>query len=64
MKPGDRVQAKDASGKILNRVVVAVERPNVFICREEEYAAAQREKREPTCIGFKAWDVTEGRFVR
>lgn len=61
MKPGDKVRAKDAFGRILERIVVAIERTNVFICTPEEYEAAQREHREPTCIGFKAWDVAVGK---
>jgi hypothetical protein len=64
MKPGDKVQVTDALGRILKRIVVAIERPNVFICKEEEYNSAQKEGRSPTCIGFKAWDVVEGKVVR
>jgi anaerobic selenocysteine-containing dehydrogenase len=60
MNPGDKVSVVDAFGKVLKRVVVAVERPNVFICTPEEWQAAKTEKREPTCIGFKNWQVTHG----
>jgi hypothetical protein len=62
MNRGDKVAVKDAFGKVLQRVVVAVERPNVFVCRNEEYASAEKEKREPMCIGFKVWDVTQGKW--
>jgi hypothetical protein len=53
MKTGDTVVVEDVSKNQLVRRVVAVEGENVFVCTEEEYASAQRENREPICIGFK-----------
>jgi hypothetical protein len=60
MKPGDKVLVRDAFGQVLKRVVVAVERPNVFICTPEEWKAAKAENREPTSIGFKDSQVIYG----
>ena len=57
MTPGEKVSVVDAFGKVLRRVVVAVERPNVYICTPEEWEAAKAEKREPTSIGFKVGQV-------
>lgn len=59
LKPGDTVRVRAYKGEILTRRVVEVRGHVVFVCREEEYQAAQREKREPNCIGFHVYDVID-----
>jgi hypothetical protein len=38
---------------VITRRLVAVENGLLFVCKDEEFEAAKREKREPTCIGFR-----------
>jgi hypothetical protein len=38
---------------IIQRKLVSVENGLFFVCKEEEFDAAQRELREPVCIGFR-----------
>jgi hypothetical protein len=59
---GARVQAKSADGKMLTRraltgVVMGQDFPVVWICREEEWEAAEQEGREPEGVPWPAEDV-------
>lgn len=39
---------------VVERSLVAAENGLVFVCKPEEFEAARREGREPTCIGFRS----------
>ena len=43
-------------GVVLRRVVGEVP-GTVFLCNESEFQSAQIERREPTAIGFPAFDI-------
>lgn len=59
MHRGQIVKVTEAfAGQQLKRVVSSDER-YVFICREEEFHAANRESREPNSIGFPREFVQE-----
>lgn len=53
------VRLRAYGGEIIERVLLAVERGTVVVCRKEEYEAAERERREPVVIGFPLSDVVE-----
>ena len=53
MQKGQKVTVVDFEGKKLDRRVVAEVGEVVFICKEEEFKAAEKEKREPRSVGFK-----------
>ncbi len=53
---GDLVEAKSFSGT-LSRRVVRDEGRVVFICKEDEFAKAEAERREPGSMGFPKKDV-------
>jgi hypothetical protein len=59
MQPGQWVTAKLYGGGTAARRVVADKGDVVVICADEEYAAALREKREPSGLGFPREDVLE-----
>lgn len=50
---GDWVEARGFGGETMRRRVVAVEQGKVYICKDDEYVAAEREGREPVCVGFR-----------
>jgi len=59
---GDLVIATDAEGiqlpkRALGSVIQGVDFPVVWVCREEEWEAAQREGREPEGVPWPAEDV-------
>jgi hypothetical protein len=59
---GDQVEVVDAEGERLPRralggVVDGADFPVVWVCREEEWQAAQREGREPDGVPWPAEDV-------
>jgi len=63
---GDLVQVKTAFGTYLaKRAVTGVIKGDLIevvrVCSEEEWAAAQRERREPASTPFPARDVSEFR---
>ena len=63
-KPGDRVRVKTAFGNYLpKRAVTDVIKGDLIevvrLCSEEEWAAAQRDQREPASTPFPARDVSE-----
>lgn len=52
MKTGDLVLAEMFSGGKEKRRVVENTGDTVYICTEEEWLSAQKEHREPVCVGF------------
>ncbi len=48
---------------IIKRRLVAVENGLLFVCKDEEFEAAKREKREPVCIGFRPEYVVEPQVI-
>lgn len=59
MQKGDLIRVRAFGGKELIRRLIEVKDSVVLICKEEEYLAAQKEGREPTCVGFHIEDVIE-----
>ena len=57
MREGDLVRVKAYGGEQVTRRLVAVRGDVLLICRDEEYEAAQREGRQPVCVGFHKEDV-------
>lgn len=60
---GDLIDVRDAYGETLRRVAVGPVDPGfdfavVWACREEEWAAAQADGREPECVPWPIEDVT------
>ena len=53
MRKGQKVTVEDFEGKKLERRVVGEVGDIVFICKEEEFEAAERDGREAHSIGFK-----------
>ena len=59
---GDLVTATDAEGVLLPKralggIIQGVDFPVVWVCREEEWEAAQQEGREPEGVPWPAEDV-------
>ena len=52
MKTGDLVVAQTFSEGKVRRRVVEKEGDTVYVCTEKEWLTAQRENREPLCVGF------------
>lgn len=52
MRPGDSVQLRGLRGNMTRRVV-SVYDDAVAVCREDEYARAKREGRDPISIAFR-----------
>jgi hypothetical protein len=52
VKTGDLVIAQTFSEGKVTRRVVEKEGDTVYICTEEEWLSAQKEHREPLCVGF------------
>lgn len=62
IEPGTHVQVRTASGELLPRraiteIVRGEDFPVVWVCREEEWEAAQIEGREPEGVPWPAEDV-------
>ena len=57
MREGDLVRVRAYGGEQVMRRLVAVRGDILLICRDEEYEAAQREGRQPLCIGFHKEDI-------
>ena len=62
VQAGDQVVAVDAEGERLPRralggIIDGEDFPVVWVCREEEWAAAEREGREPEGVPWPAEDV-------
>lgn len=56
-QPGELVRVRAFGGKELIRRLVAVRQGIALVCNDEEYQAARKDNREPTCIGFRVGDV-------
>ena len=54
MKIGELVLAQTFSGERVTRRVVEKEGDTIYICTEEEWLSAQKERREPLCVGFNS----------
>lgn len=59
MAKGQLVTVRLYGGQTAIRRVVAVKRDVIVICTEEEYQEAQRDRREPSGLGFPRQDVME-----
>ena len=46
-------------GEIIERVVIAETDTHVFVCRDEELAAAKRQGRKPQTVGFQRQFIRE-----
>ena len=57
--PGYYVRLRAYGGEEIIRRVVAVKPGVVLVCKDEEYAQAQREGREPAVVGFRLEHVIE-----
>ena len=57
MVRGDVIKLRAYGGEILIRRVVAIEDGIVFVSKEEEFEAANKESREPVAVGFHIGDV-------
>jgi hypothetical protein len=54
MTVGKQVSVIQFDGSVIDRVLVAVENGYFYVCKLEEWNAARKQQREPTCIGFRA----------
>ena len=59
MKRGDWVRVRVYGDEIVTRRVVEIDGDMIAICRDEEYQAARRERREPVTVGFWIEDIVE-----
>ena len=59
MKTGQLLTIVSDRDVIIRRTLVSVENDVLFVCKQEEFKAALREKRQPTCIGFRREYVLE-----
>lgn len=62
IQPGQHVLARSMSGELLERIAITGvmegdDFPVVWVCREEEWQAAQAENREPDGLPWPAEDV-------
>jgi len=51
--PGAWVRVDAAFGERLSRRVVSVANGRVYVCTDEEYRAAKRDRRGPVAVGFR-----------
>jgi len=59
IESGAAVQVRAFGGEVLVRRCVRVVDGIAHITTNEEFEAAQKDGREPVCIGFPFYDVTE-----
>lgn len=59
MTIGKEVTLNAYGNRTIKRVLVAVEKGVLYVCKTEEFEAAAREDREPICIGFRLEDLVE-----
>ncbi len=59
MTTGDLVNVQTFSDGTVKRRVVEILRNTVYICTENEWRTALKERRQPTCVGFKSEYVSE-----
>lgn len=57
LQKGDFIRVKVYGGQLVDRRLVEVRGQMAVVTTDEEYQAAQRERREPICIGFPLSDV-------
>lgn len=53
MITGDTLSLVADGDVVIKRKLVSEENGVVYVCKEEEFDSAAKEKREPVCIGFK-----------
>ncbi len=53
MVAGKTLTLRADRGQVITRVLVSVENGVYFVCKPEEFEAADREQRKPICIGFR-----------
>ena len=51
MQRGEVIRVRAYGGEEIERRVVEVTGSTVYLCRDEEFQAAEGEGREPTCVG-------------
>jgi len=56
---GTTVKLLAFGNEVITRRVVEVRPGVVYVCREDEYERAARERREPITVGFASADVLE-----
>lgn len=56
---GSTVRLLAYGNEVITRRVVEVRPGVVYVCREDEYERAVRERREPVTVGFASHDVLE-----
>lgn len=59
MIAGQRLTLIADRDEIITRTLVSVEGDVYFVCKNEEYEMAKRERRDPICIGFRREYVVE-----
>lgn len=59
LKPGDMIRLKAYGGKVIERRVVTVRYPKVYVCTEEIYRMAQMTGKRPLCVGFNMCDIVD-----
>jgi hypothetical protein len=59
MKKRELVKAQTFSGEYTSRVVVEVRGETVYLCTEKEWDLANKDQREPLCVGFNKRYVRE-----
>lgn len=64
MKIGDLVLAQTLTEGTVERRVVEKEGDTIYICTEEEWLSAQKENREPLCVGFNSRYIAPVRAKR
>ena len=46
-------------GQMIDRIVAYETSTHVMVCLSEEWVAANREKRTPSCVGFHKSDIVQ-----
>lgn len=57
IRRGDLLKLRAFGNREIVRRFVGLKRDRVLVCSEEEFQAAEREKRKPECIAFLRSDV-------
>jgi hypothetical protein len=63
MKTGDLVNVKTFSDGVVSRRVVEIVRNTVYVCTENEWRKAIKERRQPSCAGFNVEFVIDPEMV-
>ena len=64
LQPGAIVKVRAFGGQELVRRLVGLNGQTALICSDQEYEAAQRENREPVCVGFPLSDILESKSAK